>query len=367
MIRNNIFLPFLLLFLFSSSNINAQIEVDEVVFNSDIFDFDTVSFGPQLIVASFYFTNNSAYDYQIKNVTASCGCTVPSWPKAPIQPGMKGVITAKFDPANLAGEVDKTIEIFANYNKVMSKKLHIQGIIREPVKQDLAAYVPGQLGYIRLSARVVGFNTVLNTQTYTKEIMLVNDYNHPLKIQGIKKKPAYTDVSFSAMDITPGDTLTMSVIVHGDQINDFGLVNDEILINTNDVFFSTKQLKIAMEVEQDFGKLKRRDLKSKPTFDISSKIIDMGRVQSGAKAKAGITIRNTGKSTLKINKIKSDCSCTLINNLGNEILPGETVNASITFDSIFLDGKSEKEIIIYTNDPANSKIYLKVLAFVFEN
>ena len=365
-LKRRFFIP-VLFFLFTSPSIQAQIEVDEVVFDKEVFDFGNIAFGNSEIIATFFFTNNSQFDYQIKNVIASCGCTVPSWPKNPIMPGMKGVITAKFDPTNLAGEVDKTIEIIANYNTVMSKKLHIQGIIREPQKQDLATYVPGQFGYIRLSAQALGFNRVLNTKTYERQVMLVNDYNRPLKIKDIKEKPDYAEVEFSKKEIVPGDTIFMHVTVDGSKINDYGLINDRILFETNDIFFSTKMLKIAMEVEEDFSSLTKRDIRQKPTIDLSSRSFEMGVVQGGAKKTATVTIRNTGKSVLKVLKVKSDCSCTLISNLGSEIHPGEGVTATITFDSIFLGGRAEKEIILYTNDPSNPKIILKVYANVIEN
>jgi len=367
MVKKNHLVLLLSLVFFLTKPALSQIEVDDVVFDKEIFDFGNIAFGKNEIIATFFFTNNSEFDYQIKNVIASCGCTVPSWPKNPIRPGMKGVITAKFDPTNLAGEVDKTIEIVANYNKVMSKKLRIQGIIREPIKQDLSTYVPGQLGYIRLSTQAVGFNTVLNTKTYERQIRIVNDYNRPLKIKDIKEKPNYADIEFSAKDIVPGDTIIMKIVVHGNMIEDFGLVNDRILFETNDIFFSTKMLKIAMEVEPDFSGMSKKEMRLKPIIDIPTQTFDMGVVHGGAKSTASVTIRNTGKSTLKILKIKSDCSCTLISNLGSEILPGESVNAKITFDSIFLSGKAEKEIILFTNDPVRPKIILKVYAQVIEN
>lgn len=359
----------LITLLFFSFNlpVTAQINVEEIVFDREVFDFGTVDFGPTPITATFIFTNNSSTPFEIRDVLASCGCTVPSWPNKPILPGMKGVITAKFDPANLGGEVDKSIEIFANYNRVMSKVLHIKGIIKEPVQQDLATYVAGQLGYLRLSNQVMGFGTVFNNQSYTQEVLMVNDYNLPLNILEVAKKPDYLEISFSKKEVVPGDTIKVSVTVHGGMIKDFGLINDKILFGTTDVFFETKLLNVAMDVQEDFSKMSRKDKKNKPTFVIGSTTYDLGPVKKGAKKSVPITIKNTGKTSLKIHKIKSDCSCTLINNLGNEIPPGGEITASLTFDSIFLSGKAEKEITLFTNDPDHARVLIKVYADVIEH
>jgi hypothetical protein len=280
---------------------------------------------------------------------------------------MKGIITAKFDPSNLAGEVDKSIEIFANYNKVMSKVLNIHGFIREPLKQDLTQYVAGQMGYLRLSMPAMGFGDIVNTKRYSKPVLIVNDYNRPLRLMGIEKKPDWVDVEFSNMTVEPGDTIIAHIQVDGSKINDFGLVNDKILFATNDIFFKTKLLNISMNVSPDFGALRKRDLKAKPTIYMAERTFDIGSIQKGSKKNITVEIRNTGKSTLRILKAKSDCSCTVLNNLVDSIAPGQKTTATLTFDSVFLSGKAEKEVILYTNDPSNYQVVIKVYADVKEN
>ena len=55
----------------------------------------------------------------ISSATASCGCTVPEWPKEPIPVGEEGEIAVRFNSAKKPGVQNKTITITANtYPKI---------------------------------------------------------------------------------------------------------------------------------------------------------------------------------------------------------------------------------------------------------
>jgi len=47
------------------------------------------------------------------NVGASCGCTVPDWPKDPILPGKTGVIKVTYNTA-IIGVFNKSITVYSN-------------------------------------------------------------------------------------------------------------------------------------------------------------------------------------------------------------------------------------------------------------
>jgi hypothetical protein len=58
--------------------------------------------------------NTGSKPLVIKNVQATCGCTVPEIPKEPVMPGKSGYIKAVFDSKGRAGENHKSITVFAN-------------------------------------------------------------------------------------------------------------------------------------------------------------------------------------------------------------------------------------------------------------
>lgn len=68
----------------------------------------------QMLDVEFEFTNTGSEMLIIKNVSASCGCTIPEKPEAPIAPGEMGKIKATFDSRGRAGLNQKAITVVAN-------------------------------------------------------------------------------------------------------------------------------------------------------------------------------------------------------------------------------------------------------------
>jgi predicted small secreted protein len=62
----------------------------------------------------FKFTNTGKSDLIIVDVSTSCGCTVPSFPKTPIRAGETGVIKVSFNSAGKFGFQAKNILVVAN-------------------------------------------------------------------------------------------------------------------------------------------------------------------------------------------------------------------------------------------------------------
>jgi spore maturation protein CgeB len=92
------------------------------------FKEDTHNFGdiPKDKPASydFAFTNTSNKDITITDVKASCGCTVPSYPKTAIKPGESAVITAVYNP-HYTGSFSKTLTVKTDADE--KTVLHVKG------------------------------------------------------------------------------------------------------------------------------------------------------------------------------------------------------------------------------------------------
>jgi hypothetical protein len=61
----------------------------------------------------FKFTNTGKEPLIIQSATASCGCTVPSWPKEPILPGKSAVIKVHYATTRV-GTINKQISVKSN-------------------------------------------------------------------------------------------------------------------------------------------------------------------------------------------------------------------------------------------------------------
>jgi hypothetical protein len=102
-------------------------------FDDDVFDFGTVEKGEK-VEHSYTFTNTGSEPLIISNAKASCGCTVPTWPKEPIAPGETGEIPVVFN-ARSAGNQTKTVTITANTNPPQTR-LTVKGKVTEAEKSD---------------------------------------------------------------------------------------------------------------------------------------------------------------------------------------------------------------------------------------
>jgi hypothetical protein len=78
-----------------------------------IYNFGTVAEGG-IVEFSFRFKNTGTNPLIISNASASCGCTVPEKPEAPIKTCEIGVIKVKFDSNGRAGSAYKTVTVLSN-------------------------------------------------------------------------------------------------------------------------------------------------------------------------------------------------------------------------------------------------------------
>ena len=85
---------------------------DSILFNKTVHDYGTIAKASDG-TSVFTFTNKGQKPLVLSNVRASCGCTVPEWPKQPIAPGESGEIKVSYN-TNIAGNFNKTITVSSN-------------------------------------------------------------------------------------------------------------------------------------------------------------------------------------------------------------------------------------------------------------
>ena len=82
-------------------------------FEEESHDFGKIMQG-ESVSFPFKFKNTGKSDLVISDVSTSCGCTVPTFPKTPIHPGQDGIIKVTFNSAGKHGFQNKNIVIVAN-------------------------------------------------------------------------------------------------------------------------------------------------------------------------------------------------------------------------------------------------------------
>ena len=84
-----------------------------ITFDTMKHDFGTIKEG-EFGKFSYRFRNTGTAPLLIASAKASCGCTVPTWPKDPIVPGGEGEIAVEFDSNNRVGHQQKAVIITSN-------------------------------------------------------------------------------------------------------------------------------------------------------------------------------------------------------------------------------------------------------------
>ncbi len=100
----------------------------EITFETSSHNFGDVQQNNPATI-EFSFENTGAGMLIISNAEASCGCTIPEWPRKPIAPGASGTIKVKYD-AKKVGPFQKTITITSN-DPANTTELRIKGNVKK--------------------------------------------------------------------------------------------------------------------------------------------------------------------------------------------------------------------------------------------
>ena len=82
-------------------------------FEKEVYDFGEIK-EVEKVTYDFKFKNIGNSPLIISSATATCGCTIPEYPKEPVAPGAEGLIRVVFNSAGKAGMQNKIISITAN-------------------------------------------------------------------------------------------------------------------------------------------------------------------------------------------------------------------------------------------------------------
>ncbi len=84
-----------------------------IEFDKKEHDFGVINEG-DIVETTFSLKNTGKSELIITNATGSCGCTVPEWPKQPIQPGETAEMKVKFNSNGKPNKQSKTVTLTTN-------------------------------------------------------------------------------------------------------------------------------------------------------------------------------------------------------------------------------------------------------------
>ena len=113
------------------AGINMVFAQAKIQFDKSEYNFGSFPETSPVQKCTFTFTNSGDKPLVINQAIASCGCTVPSYPKAPIKPGQTGTIEVTYNgKTKFTGHFKKAITIYTN-GVPETTRIYIEGTMTE--------------------------------------------------------------------------------------------------------------------------------------------------------------------------------------------------------------------------------------------
>lgn len=105
----------------------------------------------------------------------------------------------------------------------------------------------------------------------------------------------------------------------------------------------------AMPVQEEDSRVKKAAAMPKTEISFEESHFDFGTIREGEVVSHSFKFRNTGSSPLLLAKIVTSCGCTTPSFSKEPVLPGESGEITIAFDSKNRKGTNNKNVIIFSN------------------
>ncbi len=353
----------LLTSFFISAGLSAQQKAANISFSENVWDYGNIKEEDGVANHRFEFTNTGSEPLIIHNVSASCGCTAPSWTREPVMPGSKGYVGAAYDPRGRPGKFDKFVTVVSNASN-STVNLRITGnVIAKPLTiEDEYRFAMGSL---RLKTNHVSFGTVNKGNQLTKMEEIINNSDKAIDIE-IRNIPSHLQVKLSHSRLDAGQKGNIEVLYDGSKQNEWGFMIDRMNVYVNGETDRRYQLIVSANIEEDFSGWTEQQLTNAPVIAFEETTFNIGNMKKGEKLDYEYVFTNKGKSDLIIRKVTAACGCTATMLSENVISPGKTGRIKTTFNSAGRVGNQSKTITVITNDPKNPRIVLWIRGEVID-
>ncbi len=336
-----------------------------IQFDKTTFDFATIKEEKGIVTGVFKFKNTGKSDVQILSVRPSCGCTTSEYTKEPVKPGGTGVIKATYDPAGRPGPFNKSIAVTTNDQNSPNVTLFIKGnVLPKPkTKEEIYPVVQGGLRFV---TNHLSFN-LTNNESKVDTIKIYNAGSKKLELN-FNAVPAYvTILTPSIIKLDPQAESRIIIRYDAAKRNEIGFSYDKFSFTSNDTAQVEKIIYLSANINEDFSKLTPEQLLNAPAISIENENYDFGKIKLGDVVDYWFIVKNTGKSTLIIRKVKASCGCTATQPEQTEIAPGQSTRIKASFNSAGRMGQQHKTITVITNDPKRSNITLSIKGEVLKD
>jgi P pilus assembly chaperone PapD len=335
-------------------------------------DFGFIAEADGLATHKFTIKNTGTSPLIINRVTASCGCTLPDWTKAPIAPGATGEVKISYNPKGRPGPFHKSIAIHSNAGNERLT-LYIKGSVKSRAAEPVITY-PYSIGNLKLQTKTIEYSRIYPGETSEETIRIKNEGKAPLKIHPFKT-PDYISVEISPDTLQPKETGEISILFRAGEIKKMGRVSTflPLLVESTGKKKTEGAIRVSANIINNFSNLSAADKAIAPAARFSLTLLDFGKLPEksgsiisfiaiGGKESESLTITNTGHSPLLIYSVTCDNSLVEISGGKKELKPGATSTYKVSINPKEIKAKLEAFIHIVCNDPNGPVRLIKVTA-----
>lgn len=347
----------------SQANFVEQQESASIKFDTQNWNFGDVEESGGNVTHIFTFTNISQRPVVVLDVSASCGCTSPSFSRKPVMPGARGEISVVFDPINRPGKFSKGVSVRLSSNERVS--LNIEGNVI-PRERSVDELYPFEVGAgLRLDSNFHAFSYLGRGDEAKATIVIYNTSDkdasielRPTKSSGLLRVEAPQSIKAQALDKI---TLTYKVEEGSGR---YGMLDDVFAVAVNGKESRTLISTHAIAVDKFLPIV---DDMTAPSCELSKNFIKFGELKHGSRIEdSSVELVNDGEVELVVRAVEwksSALTCSL--KAGDKLKAGEKRKIRFAYDSSTSDyGVWVDRVSIITNDPERPMLTLRITAIV---
>lgn len=304
----------------------------------------------------FVFTNVGKVPLVIENVATTCGCTTPTFSKAPIKPGAKGYIDISYDPSGRPGQFRREITVLSGGRKNRNV-LTIEGNVTERPRLITDDYPVELSNGILLEKRsvamgIVGRGTEADPVSKTMVIPMYNNSSKSVDIVVDKSSlKSYFDVKVSPSVLKPKSKGLINVTYTPIKGDLWGMVSNEFSLIVAGVK-SPVALSASAVATEDFSKMSIEEIEQAPKAQFSTQYFNFADTKKGEVLTREFTISNIGNTPLIVRDVQSGGQISSSIAAGVTIAPGDQRSFKLTLNTKNApQGRILKSLVIILNDP----------------
>lgn len=329
--------------------------------NTEMYDFGQIEW-KHPVTAAYSITNTGDKPLVLTHVEPDCACTVANWTEEPIAPGEKGVVNVTFD-AEALGHFQKSIAIYTNAQPNLVY-LYLGGEVVREIK-DFTRTHPYVIGSIRLDRDAIDFPDSHRGEHPTLDLQVANlsDQAYDPVLMHL---PPYLTAEAEPAVLQPGEKGVIHLTLDTEKLTDLGLTQTSVYLSrfSGDKVGEENELPLSAVLLPDFSMWTEAEKQNAPTIQLSADEIDLSETLAHKrKAKADLTLTNTGRSPLHISQLQVFHPAVGVSLKKSVLQPGESTRLRVTVTKRGI-GRHRRHlrVLMITNSPSQPKIEINIIA-----